>query len=131
MRLVKIIKESEGAAEGAFQTTITEEVHVPIVRQGSFGQVEVTSPGDFFFTSDSFPIKVAQGDPIVFNATLKVAGGFNSNVVLEIPGLPAGVVAQISKPSVAPNETVVVTVPSAGIGANTVITMGWKGTEVI
>jgi hypothetical protein len=131
MRLVKVVSESEGAVEGAFQTTITEEVPVPIVRQGSFGRVEVTSPGDFLFQGDSIPVQVAQGDPIVFNATLKVSGGFSGLVTLAITGLPAGVVAGISKNPVSPNETVIVTIPSSGIPKNTGVDLGWIGTEVV
>lgn len=131
MRLVKIVSESEGAAEGAFQTTITEEVHVPIILEGSFATLEVTSPGSFLFQADVASLKVAQGAPAVFGATLKVAGGFSANVMLEITGLPAGVTAQISKPAVAPNETVTVTIPTSGIPKNTVVALGWKGTEIV
>lgn len=104
---------------------------MPIVKQGSFGRVEVTSPGDFFFEADSLPATVVQGDPILFGATLKVAGGFNGLVNLSMPNLPAGVTAQISKNPVAPNERVVVTIPTAGIPKNTGVDLPWTGTEVI
>ncbi len=110
-------------------SNVTLEARMALIRTGSFGRVEVTSPGDFFFEADQVLITVPQGTPALFGATLRCTGGFNSPVTLEITGLPSGNILIIG--AVNPDQTVPVMIPTDAIPANTGIDLGWRGTEII
>lgn len=89
--------------------------------------LEVKAPAGWFLAISPLALSVVQGELATFTVTTTAEGGYASNIVLSVTGLPAGVTATIAPNPITQSGTATVTIPTAAIPKNTTLALQLKG----
>ena len=89
--------------------------------------LEVLAPPGWFLAIAPVALQVVKGALAIFTVTATAEGGYDSALALSILGLPAGVVATITPPSIPPTGTAQVSIPTDAIPEDTILALQLKG----
>lgn len=89
--------------------------------------LEVLAPPGWFLSIAPVALQVVKGALAVFTVTATAEGGYASPLALSVLGLPAGVVATITPPSIPPTGTAVVRIPTDAIPKDTLLALQLRG----